>query len=97
MQIASRVPAIFLELRLSDRPFVAGCPDALQQCAPLGWLAITAGLATWVVLGFLYWINARAYRRQEEAQRQPYAHPRPSGVGSGRASSSPWQSWWLPT
>jgi len=32
-------------------------------------------LAIWAVLGFLYWINARAHRRQEEAQRGPYAPP----------------------
>ncbi|MNN54611.1 hypothetical protein D3C81_1694340 [compost metagenome] len=25
------------------------------------------------MLGFLYWINARAYRRQEETERQSYA------------------------
>lgn len=67
--------------------FTAGGLEALQQGAPLGWLAIAGGLATWAVLGFLYWINARAYRRQEETERQPYALPRLSGVGSGRASS----------
>ncbi|MCU1111851.1 hypothetical protein JAK42_05875 [Stenotrophomonas maltophilia] len=53
--------------------FVAGGLEALQQAATLGWLAIAGGLATWAVLGFLYWINARAYRRQEEAQGQSYA------------------------
>lgn len=57
--------------------FVAGGLEALQQRAPLGWLAIAGGLAIWAVLGFLYWINARAYRRQEEAQRQPYAPATP--------------------
>lgn len=55
--------------------FVAGGLEALQQGAPLGWLAIAGGLAIWAVLGILYWINARAYRRQGEAQRQPYAPP----------------------
>ncbi|WP_242912766.1 hypothetical protein [Stenotrophomonas maltophilia] len=57
--------------------FVAGGLEAQQQGAPLGWLAIAGGLAIWAVLGFLYWINARAYRRQEEAQRQPYSSPSP--------------------
>lgn len=57
--------------------FVAGGLEAQQQGAPLGWLAIAGGLAIWAVLGFLYWINARAYRRQEEAQRQPYSAPSP--------------------
>ncbi|HEL4857916.1 TPA: hypothetical protein UL920_001104 [Stenotrophomonas maltophilia] len=57
--------------------FVAGGLEALQQGAPLGWLAIAGGLAIGAVLGFLYWINARAYRRQEETERQPYAPPTP--------------------
>ncbi|MCU1064769.1 MULTISPECIES: hypothetical protein [Stenotrophomonas] len=61
--------------------FVAGGVEALQQGAPLGWLAIAGGLATWAVLGFLYWINARAYRRQEETERQPYAPPSPKRGG----------------
>lgn len=61
--------------------FVAGGLEALQQRAPLGWLAIAGGLAIWAVLGFLYWINARANRRQEEAQRQPYAPPSPQRGG----------------
>ncbi|MBH1469068.1 hypothetical protein I5T83_06305 [Stenotrophomonas maltophilia] len=61
--------------------FVAGGLEALQQGAPLGWLAIAGGLAIWAVLGFLYWINARAYRRQGEAQRQPYAPPSPQRSG----------------
>ncbi|SET66430.1 hypothetical protein [Stenotrophomonas indicatrix] len=61
--------------------FVAGGLEALQQGAPLGWLAIAGGLAIGAVLGFLYWINARAYRRQEEAQRQPYAPPSPQRGG----------------
>lgn len=61
--------------------FTAGGLEALQQGAPLGWLAIAGGLAIWAVLGFLYWINARAYRRQEEAQRQPYAPPSPQRGG----------------
>lgn len=92
IQVVARLPAIFLKLRSPSLLFMADGLDDLQQRAPLSWLAVTAGLATWVVLGFLYWINARAYRRQEEAQRQPYAPPRPSGVGSGGASSSsgPW-------
>lgn len=60
---------------------VAGGLEALQQGAPLGWLAIAGGLATWAVLGFLYWISARAYRHQEEAQRQPYAPPSPKRGG----------------
>jgi len=64
---------------------VAGGLEALQQRAPLGWLAILSGLAIWAVLGFLYWINARAYRRQEEGQRQPYAPftPKRSGFWKG--------------
>lgn len=61
--------------------FVAGGLEALQQGAPLGWLAIAGGLAIWTVLGFLYWINARAYRRQEEAERQPHAPPSPKRGG----------------
>lgn len=61
--------------------FVAGGLEALQQGAPLGWLAIAGGLAIGAVLGFLYWINARAYRRQEEAQRGPYAPPSPQRGG----------------
>ncbi|UXB37574.1 ABC transporter permease [Stenotrophomonas maltophilia] len=61
--------------------FVAGGLEALQQGAPLGWLAVTGGLAIWAVLGFLYWINARAYRCQEVAQRQPYAPPLPRRGG----------------
>lgn len=61
--------------------FVAGGLEALQQAAPLGWLAIGGGLATWAVLGLLYWINARAYRRQEETERQPYAPPSPKRGG----------------
>ncbi|PJL36968.1 hypothetical protein B9Y78_13710 [Stenotrophomonas maltophilia] len=61
--------------------FVAGGLEALQQDAPLGWLAVAGGLAIWAVLGFLYWINALAYRRQEEAQRQPYAPPSPQRGG----------------
>ncbi|WP_099526943.1 ABC transporter permease [Stenotrophomonas maltophilia] len=60
---------------------VAGGLEALQQRAPLGWLAIAGGLAIWAILGFLYWINARAYRRQGEAQRQPYAPPSPQRRG----------------
>ncbi|HHA2367312.1 TPA: hypothetical protein ACOENC_001960 [Stenotrophomonas maltophilia] len=56
---------------------VAGGLEARQQGAPLGWFAIAGGLSLWAVLGFLYWINARAYRRQEEAQRQPYAPATP--------------------
>ncbi|MCI1053899.1 hypothetical protein MOQ19_10310 [Stenotrophomonas maltophilia] len=61
--------------------FVAGGLEARQQGAPLGWLAIAGGLATWAVLGFLYWINARAYRRQEETEQQPYAPPSPKRGG----------------
>nr|WP_313208302.1 hypothetical protein [Stenotrophomonas geniculata] len=61
--------------------FMAGGLEVLQQGAPLGWLAIAGGLAIWAVLGFLYWINARAYRRQEETQRQPYAPPSPKRSG----------------
>jgi len=61
--------------------FTAGGLEALQQEATLGWLAIAGGLAIWTVLGFLYWINARAYRHQEEAQRQPYAPPSPKRGG----------------
>ncbi|HIE4140216.1 hypothetical protein K7565_05920 [Stenotrophomonas maltophilia] len=61
--------------------FVAGGLEARQQGAPLGWLAIAGGLATWAVLGSLYWINARAYRRQEETERQPYAPPSPKRGG----------------
>ena len=61
--------------------FLAGGLEALQQGAPLGWLAIGGGLATWAVLGLLYWINARAYRRHEEAQRHPYAPPSPQRGG----------------
>nr|WP_313310804.1 hypothetical protein [Stenotrophomonas geniculata] len=61
--------------------FVAGGLEAQQQGAPLGWLAIGGGLATWAVLGFLYWINARAYRHQEEAQQLPYAPPSPKRGG----------------
>ncbi|WP_414608910.1 hypothetical protein [Stenotrophomonas pavanii] len=55
--------------------FTAGGLEALQQGANLGWLAIAGGLAIGAVLVLLYWINARAYRRQEEAQRQPYSSP----------------------
>lgn len=64
---------------------VAGGLEALQQAAPLGWLAVAGGLATWAVLGFLYWINARVYRRQEEAHQQPYASlsPKRSGFWKG--------------
>ncbi len=47
----------------------------------MGWLAVAGGLAIWAVLGFLYWINARANRRQEEAHRQPYAPPSPQRGG----------------
>ncbi|HFF6158319.1 hypothetical protein U4I95_08885 [Stenotrophomonas maltophilia] len=61
--------------------FVAGGLEALQQGAPLGWLAVAGGLATWSVLGFLYWINARAYRGQEETERQSYAPPSPKRAG----------------
>ncbi|EKT4105626.1 hypothetical protein [Stenotrophomonas maltophilia] len=61
--------------------FTAGGLEAQQQGAPLGWLAIAGGLAIWAILGFLYWINARAYRRQEEAQRQLYAPPSPQRGG----------------
>lgn len=61
--------------------FVAGGLEARQQGAPLGWLAVAGGLATWASLGFLYWINARAYRRQEETERQPYAPPSPKRGG----------------
>ncbi|PZS96749.1 hypothetical protein [Stenotrophomonas maltophilia] len=61
--------------------FTAGGLEALQQGTPLGWLAIAGGLATWAALGFLYWINARAYRRQEEAKRQPYAPSLPKRGG----------------
>lgn len=65
--------------------FVSGGIEALQQGATLGWLAIGGGLATWAVLGFLYWINARVYRRQEEAHQQPYASlsPKRSGFWKG--------------
>ncbi len=61
--------------------FVAGGLEAQQQGAPLGWLAIGGGLTTWALLGFLYWINARSYRHQEEAQRLPYAPPSPQRGG----------------
>ncbi|MCF3525238.1 ABC transporter permease [Stenotrophomonas maltophilia] len=62
--------------------FVAGGLEALeQQGAPLGWLAIAGGLAIWAILGLLYWINARAYRRQEEAQGQSYAPSAPQRGG----------------
>ncbi len=87
MQGVSRVPAIFLELRLSDRPFVAGGLEALQQDAPLGWLPIAGGLAIWAVLGYLYWITARTNRRKEEVQRQPYVPPSPQRGGFGKGSS----------
>lgn len=70
---------MFLEIRLSGRPFVAGCLEALQQ-SPVG-LARHRGRLGWAVLGFLYWINARAYRRQEETERQPYAPPSPKQGG----------------
>ncbi|MBH1664528.1 ABC transporter permease [Stenotrophomonas maltophilia] len=61
--------------------FVAGGLEALQRRAPLGWLAIAGGLAIWAILGFLYWINARAYRPQEEAQGQSYAPSAPQRGG----------------
>ncbi|MNM26799.1 hypothetical protein D3C81_372690 [compost metagenome] len=70
--------------------FVAGGLEALQQGAPLGWLAIAGGLVTWAVLGFLYWINARAYRRQEEAQRQAYAPPLPKRGGFWKGFFATW-------
>lgn len=60
---------------------VAGGLEARQQGAPLGWLAIAGGLTLWAVLRFLYWINARAYRRQEETERQSYAPPSPKRGG----------------
>jgi hypothetical protein len=60
---------------------VAGGLEALQQGAPLGWLAIAGGLAIWAVLGFLYWINARACRLQEDAKRQSYPPPVPRRGG----------------
>ncbi|MGE8269788.1 MAG: hypothetical protein ACN6PT_12575 [Stenotrophomonas geniculata] len=61
--------------------FVAGGLEALQQRAPLGWLAIACGLAIWAILGFLYWINAWAYRLQEEAQGKSYAPSAPQRGG----------------
>ncbi|MDT9581414.1 hypothetical protein RS982_08870 [Stenotrophomonas indicatrix] len=70
--------------------FVAGGLEAQQKGAPLGWLAIGGGLATWAVLGFLYWINARAYRHQEEAQRQPCAPPMPRRSGFWRGFFITW-------
>lgn len=70
--------------------FTAGGLEALQQGALLGWLAIAGGLATWAVLGFLYWINARAYRRQEEAQRQTYAPPSPQRGGFWKGFFATW-------
>ncbi|WP_295558146.1 hypothetical protein [uncultured Stenotrophomonas sp.] len=70
--------------------FVAGGLEALQQGAILGWIAIAGGLAIWAVLGFLYWINARAYRRQEEVQRQPCAPPTPKRGGLWKAFFASW-------
>jgi hypothetical protein len=70
--------------------FLAGGLEALQQGAPLGWLAIGGGLATWALLGFLYWINARAYRRQEEARRRPYAPSTPKRGGFWRGFFATW-------
>ena len=81
IQLAARLPAIFLKFRSPGLLFLAGGLDDLQQRAPLGWLAIAGGLATWASLGFLDWINARAYRRQEETERQPYAPPSPKRGG----------------
>lgn len=34
-------------------------------------------------MGFLHWINARAYRRQEETERSPYASPPPTPKRDG--------------
>ncbi|MNB76652.1 hypothetical protein D3C75_233220 [compost metagenome] len=42
------------------------------------------------MLGFLYWINARAYRRQEEAQRQAYAPPLPKRGGFWKGFFATW-------
>lgn len=61
--------------------FMAGGLEALQQGAPLGWFAIAGGLAIWTVLGLLYWINARAYRRGEGAQPRSCASSTPKRGG----------------
>lgn len=41
---------------------------------PPGWLGVAAGAALLVLLGFLYWISYRSYRRQDWMQPQPYSH-----------------------
>lgn len=54
--------------------FAGGGFEAIQQGHPLGWLAIAGAKGLLSVLGFLYWISHRAYRRREWIERQPYSH-----------------------
>lgn len=53
---------------------IGGGFEAIQNGAPLGWLGVLGGLATWGVLAFLYWLTYRANRRRAWIEHQPYSH-----------------------
>lgn len=63
--------------------FAGGGFEAIQQGYSLGWLAIAGAMGLLLVLGFLYWISHRAYRRREWIDRQPYSHFAQQGLKRG--------------
>ncbi|PSD44607.1 hypothetical protein C7E25_02200 [Stenotrophomonas maltophilia] len=54
--------------------FVGGGLEMLQNGSSFGWLVVLAGIGTWLVLGFLFWITHRANRRRAWINRQPFPH-----------------------
>ncbi len=63
--------------------FAGGGFEAIQQGYSLGWLAVAGALGLLLLLGFLYWISYRAYRRRDRIERQPYSHFAQQGLKRG--------------
>ena len=63
--------------------FAGGGFEAIQQGHPLGWVAVAGAAGLLLFLGFLYWINHRAYQRREWIERQPYSHFAHQGLERG--------------
>ncbi|WP_448671160.1 hypothetical protein [Pseudoxanthomonas mexicana] len=63
--------------------FAGGGFEAIQQGYSLGWLAVAGAIGLLLLLGFLYWISYRAYRRRDWIERQPYSHFAQQGLKQG--------------
>nr|WP_298130184.1 hypothetical protein [uncultured Pseudoxanthomonas sp.] len=63
--------------------FAGGGFEAIQQGYSLGWLAVAGAAGLLLFLGFLYWINHRAYQRRDWIERRPYSHFAQQGLKRG--------------